>query len=288
MTQPVRVGLVGAGPWARLAHAPLLSGGPETQLVGIWARRSEAAEELAAKHGSRAVGTYDELLDSCEAVAFAVPPEVQGRMATEAAKAGKHLLLDKPVADSVEAAQLLADAVAEAGVSTMVLLTYQFTEALRRFLPQARALKPSGAAHENISGGFLAGPFSQSPWRHEGGVLPDVGPHVVDLFTTILGPAVGGEVQTCQGLVRLGLRHESGAFSHAVLSAHHTGAGAHSLRVYAPGGVLDCDWDVPDEDRWGTVRREFAASVRTGAPHACDVHRGLELQRVLNRAIAGG
>jgi predicted dehydrogenase len=51
MTEPLGVGLVGTGPWAEMAHAPILTGGPETELVGIWGRRPEAAAELAAKFG---------------------------------------------------------------------------------------------------------------------------------------------------------------------------------------------------------------------------------------------
>ena len=41
--EPVAVGLVGAGPWARVMHARMLSQGPETRLAGIWARNRDAA-----------------------------------------------------------------------------------------------------------------------------------------------------------------------------------------------------------------------------------------------------
>jgi predicted dehydrogenase len=286
MPEPLRVGLVGTGPWAELAHAPILTGGPETELVGIWGRRPDAAQSLAAQFNTQAITEYDELLDSCDAVAFAVPPEVQGRMALVAARAGKHLLLDKPVADSLAEAERLADAVGEAGVMSVVLLTMQFTQPVRAFVPEAIASQPVGVAYENLSGAFLCGPFSQSPWRHEGGVLPDVGPHVVDLMTSILGPAEAAEATSQHGVVRLGVRHVAGGFSHAVLSAHHTGPPVHGLRVYSPSAVLDCDWGVPELDRWGTVRREFAATVRSRAAHPCDVHRGIEVQRVLAMALS--
>ncbi|MDQ1396460.1 MAG: hypothetical protein QOG64_1719, partial [Acidimicrobiaceae bacterium] len=43
MTGALAVGLVGAGPWATMVHAPVLSAGPETLLAGVWARRPEAA-----------------------------------------------------------------------------------------------------------------------------------------------------------------------------------------------------------------------------------------------------
>ena len=74
-------------------------------LVGVWARRLEAAQSLADQYGAAALTDYEALLDVCDAVAFAVPPEVQGRMALQAARSGKHVLLDKPVADSLAAAR---------------------------------------------------------------------------------------------------------------------------------------------------------------------------------------
>ena len=281
MSAPVRVGLVGAGPWARMAHAPVLTGGPETELVGVWARRPEAATELATEFGTEPVTDFGALLDSCEAVAFAVPPAVQGSMAVQAAEAGKHLLLDKPVAGSLADAERLAAAVRANGVQSMVFLTLRFNSAVRRFLAVAADADPVGASIENLSGGFLAGPFSQSPWRQEGGILPDGGPHVVDVLTAILGPAIAANADARRDVVRLSLRHEGGAFSHAVLSAHHTGPPVQRLRVYSPSAVLDCDWKVEDPDLWGTIRREFAECVRSGVAHPLDVHRGVELQRVL-------
>ena len=69
---PLRFGLVGTGYWARVTHAPALA--------------STGGIELAA------------------VCAFSVPPDVQQELAVRAARAGKHLLLEKPIAPSVAAA----------------------------------------------------------------------------------------------------------------------------------------------------------------------------------------
>ena len=111
VSEPVRVGLVGAGPWASIMHGPMLAAGPETRLSGVWARRPEAAAALAADLGTVAAGSFDELLDGCDAVAFAVPPQVQAELGVRAAQAGKALLLEKPIALDLAGAQRLADAV---------------------------------------------------------------------------------------------------------------------------------------------------------------------------------
>ena len=96
----LRVGLVGAGPWAHKVHGPGLARHPGTDFVATWARRPEAATATAALGGATAVADFDEFLDQVDAVAFAVPPAVQGELALKAARAGKHLILEKPVADS--------------------------------------------------------------------------------------------------------------------------------------------------------------------------------------------
>ena len=186
--RPVRVGLVGAGPWATMFHAPLLSSGPETTLSGVWARRPDAAAELAGRHGTTASDSFDDLLAVSDAVAFAVPPDIQAELAVRAAEAGKAVLLDKPIALDVDAAERLAAAVEASGVGSLVVFTVRFAAEVRRFVDAARGLDAVGAQLTMVSPAFLAGPFSSSPWRHEHGALLDVGPHAVDLATAVLGP----------------------------------------------------------------------------------------------------
>src|SRR5438067_5895758 len=96
---PVRVGLVGAGPWARFFHAPLLMSGPETALAGVWSRSNDHARELAARFGDVPVlPSFDALVDACEAIALCVAPDAQVEYGVRAAEAGKPLLLEKPLA----------------------------------------------------------------------------------------------------------------------------------------------------------------------------------------------
>lgn len=157
---PVKVGLVGAGPWARGVHARVLAAGPETELAGVWARRPEAAQETAAPYGTPVAARFEELLDSCEAVAFAVPPAVQAELALRAAKAGKALLLEKPIAEDLGAARRLVDAIDEAGVVSQVSLTNRYHPATRRFLEAASEADVFGARACFLSDAFLGGAFT--------------------------------------------------------------------------------------------------------------------------------
>jgi hypothetical protein len=78
----------------------MLSAGPETVLSGVWARDFSKASELA-EHSVPAFERPEEFLDACEAVAFAIAPEAQPHYATQAALAGKPMLLDKPISASL-------------------------------------------------------------------------------------------------------------------------------------------------------------------------------------------
>ena len=122
----MRFGLVGTGHWARVTHAPAIAATAGAELVAVWGRRPEAVRPLADEHGARAYEDFDALLDAVDAVAFSVPPDVQAPLATRAARAGKHLLLEKPIALARHDADELADAVAAAGVASVVFFTSRF------------------------------------------------------------------------------------------------------------------------------------------------------------------
>jgi predicted dehydrogenase len=286
MTEPVAVGLIGAGPWASMVHAPVLANSPETRLAGVWARRPDAAAELAAKHGTTAFDSVDALFDACEVVAFAVPPDVQADIAARAAGRGKHLLLEKPIALDLPSAQRLVDAVDAAGVRSMVVLSWRYSDAVRSFLETAASFDAMGGRGLFVSGALLGGMFA-TPWRLERGPLLDLGPHVVDLLDAALGPVTDVHASgDLLGWVSLQLTHESGAVSTADLCAtsslqpHRS-----SVEVYGRAGVVEIDCaSAVGAAAFGTLADELATMVRTGTPHPLDVHRGLHLQTILDQA----
>jgi predicted dehydrogenase len=282
--RPVRVGLVGAGPWATMFHAPLLSSGPETTLSGVWARRPDAASELAGRHGTTASDSFDDLLAVSDAVAFAVPPDIQAELAVRAAEAGKAVLLDKPIALDVDAAERLAAAVEVSGVGSLVVFTVRFAGEVRRFVDAGRRLDAVGAQLTMVSPAFLAGPFSSSPWRHEHGALLDVGPHAVDLATAVLGPvgAISSR-RSPRGWVSVTIEHASGAISDLSLCATACGDVPARFTVWAQQECAEFPWGAGLDEQLlrNTLRAEFAAVARSGAPHECDVRRGLQIQRWL-------
>ncbi|WP_369254948.1 Gfo/Idh/MocA family protein [Streptomyces sp. R35] len=284
---PVKVGLVGAGPWARAVHARLLAAGPETQLTSVWARRPEAARETAAPYGAGVAATFEELLDGCEAVAFAVPPAVQAELASVAAKAGKALLMEKPIALDLPSAQRLVDAVDTAGVVSQLVLTNRYHPATRQFLKAAQGLDVVGARSCCLSGAFLGGDFA-TPWRLEHGALLDLGPHLLDLLDAALGPIVrvrgAGDLRRW---IELTCEHASGAISQASLSGSvDVERGITRIELFGRHPELVFDSTALDhEESWPVLRREFATAVRTGRSGELDARRGLYLQTLMAQAL---
>ncbi|GAA1235214.1 Gfo/Idh/MocA family oxidoreductase [Kitasatospora nipponensis] len=218
----MRVGLLGTGPWAQRVHAPALAAHPGVEFAGVWGRRAQAAQELAAAHGVPAHRDLDQLLGAVDAVSVALPPDVQPALAVRAAGAGCHLLLDKPVAMDVEAAQAVVAAVERARVASRVFFTLRFDEGQARWVREQAAAGGWFTADARwLSAVFSSGdsPYAASPWRRERGPLWDVGPHALSVLLPVLGPVE--RITAARGAgdtVHLVLRHAGGASSTAHLS----------------------------------------------------------------------
>jgi predicted dehydrogenase len=278
---PVSVGLIGAGPWAEMVHAPALSAGPHTRLAGVWARRPEAAARLGAPVYER----LEDLFEVCEAVAFCVPPAVQADLGVRAAEAGKALLLEKPLAADIEGAKRLADAIGAAGVASQMVLTMRYSPATRSFLERVRDIEPFGGHAANISGALLGGPFA-TPWRLERGAILDIGPHTIDILDAALGTVTGVRAHgNALGWVGLLLEHENGAVSEASLCmAAHRDQGASSVSVYGRQGSAFLGGHELAPDTFTIMVAEFAETVRRGGGHPLDAQHGLRLQEIISAA----
>jgi predicted dehydrogenase len=242
---------------------------------------------LAATHGVPSFARIEELFDSCEAVAFSVPPDVQADLAVRAVRAGKAVLLEKPLAMDLEGARRLADAVDEAGVASQMVFSLRYSRTARTFLERVRGLEAFGAHGSLVSSVLSGGPFA-TPWRLERGALLDVGPHVVDLLDAALGRVVGVRAHGDPlGWLGLLLEHEGGAVSEASLSLAGTGdLPPARIEVYGRQGYALLDWSEVGDDNFPTMVAEFAATVRKGGGHPLDARHGLRIQEILASAEA--
>jgi hypothetical protein len=285
----LRVGLVGGGPRARAVHGPGLAAHPGAEVAGVWTRRPDAAAELAAEYGGRAYADLEVLLDAVDAVAFAVPSHVQGRLALSAAAAGKHLICEQPFAGTVGDARAIAAAVRSAGVLSSLVLTMRYAPGVRDWLdgmPDEPPGPDTVASARWISGSLLDGAHPAPGPHAEHSALVELGPHVIDLLDAAVGTVV--DVPWARydepDLWRFGLRHVGGAQSSVTLSARVPadppeiefmvlgGAGRH--RIAGRGADAgSC---------YATLLDELVAAVAgSGPPPSLDVARGLRLQELV-------
>lgn len=193
----VRIGVIGCGAIARRQHVPLLLAAGAT--VTAFASRSRASAEAAAAEAGTGVvcATWQELLarDDVDAVTICTPNAAHAEQAVAAARAGKHVLVEKPLAVTVAEADAIVAAGRAAGVVVM-------TAHSARFAPPVVAL---GAALSRIGTPASveaslchAGPAAWSatadwftdPARAGGGALLDLGVHLVDTLRWLLADEV--------------------------------------------------------------------------------------------------
>jgi predicted dehydrogenase len=294
MTTPVQVGLIGTGPWAQLFTAPLLAAGPHTSLAGVWGRNREAAAALAERFGVPVADSVEQLCDLSEAVACALPPDVQASLAMVAAQRGKPLLLDKPVGLTLDQARRFADDVGAAGVASQVVLTNRYLDAMRAFLADIDGFSMHGGRATFLSGGSIPGTYFATPWRLSEGGLLDLGPHVFDALIAAMGPIVDARaIGDRLGTIAVSCVHASGLVSQATMSGTTpVDPSGLMLEVWGADGGKTMSAVTADADdnarrfqaAQATIAAEFAETARSNTSHALDVHHAAGLQAVIQMA----
>ena len=127
--RPVAVGVLGVGVWGE-KHARVYHACPEADLVGVFDADAARAREVAAAHGCRAFPSAEALLEACEAVSVAVPTGAHRAAVERAAAAGRHVLVEKPMAPTVEDADAMIESARRAGVRLQVGHVERFNPAL--------------------------------------------------------------------------------------------------------------------------------------------------------------
>jgi predicted dehydrogenase len=260
------------------------------EFVGVWGRRASAAKELADRHGTRAYDDVDALLADVDAVAVALPPDVQAEVAPRAARAGCHLLLDKPLAATVAQGQAVVDAVREEGVASVVFFTTRFQTEPEAWIAEQAALGGWFTAQAQWLGAVLTGdsPFAASPWRRDKGALWDVGPHALSVLLPVLGDVrrVAAAAHGPADTVHVVLDHAGGGSSTMTLSltAPPAAAGA-VVELRGEAGVAL----LPESsDRvvaaLGRAVDALCTAARSGRPHPCDAAFGLRVTEILAAA----
>lgn len=236
--ETIRVASLGMGWWSDvLADGVNRANGIE--IVSCFTRSEEKRHTFAEKYNCTAASSYEEILadPSIQGVINTTPNNVHLETTQQAADAGKHVFLDKPIANSVGEGMEITKICRNAGVKLSIGFQRR-REVQFRWVHEKVKAGDFGIlvqAEANISRDRL-GAFDEGHWRYTaegmpGGVMLQIGPHYVDVLEMIIGPIVEvsgmlsqlvlpGDNPDVAGLI---MRHENGAVS--TLNAGYASAG---------------------------------------------------------------
>jgi predicted dehydrogenase len=234
MTTPIRIALVGYGYWGpNLARN--ISSLDETELVAV-CDVSPDARQRAFKHhrDARMLANLSEVLDdpAVDAVVVAVPAEAHHAVALEALEAGKHVLVEKPLARTVNQCNELIAAASAQGLTLMAGHTFVFNEAVRLvkgYLDAGELGDPYYVSMRRTNLGIV---------RSDANALWSLGPHDISILQYWLGSDVVSVSAT-------GVAHLQDGIEDVVFAS-----------MEFAGGVLGhvhCSWLEPNKVRDATI-----------------------------------
>lgn len=280
----MRIGVVGYGTGGRHFHVPFIAAAKGCTLAGIVARAGKTV--AAVREDWPDMPIFASLTDMiaagvCDAVTVTTPPQTRRALVLEAIAAGLHVIADKPFAPDYQSAMDLGRAADEAGVSLGVYQNRRFDadmQTLRKLVLDGRlgtVWRVHSRMDQNSAETVEAGPT--------GGLLRDLGSHVVDQMIYLLGTVAAVDAQMDMVKMAEGstdvsftitLHHENRAHCH--LSASKVNyLDAREFRAYGDKGSyqsLTTDvqaqdifagkrpadnpqaWGYEPEENWGLLR----------------------------------
>ena len=295
---PINVACLGMGWWSDVL-ADAMTRSDKFVIRSCYTRSEDKRAAFAAKYGCTAASSYEAILadKSIDAIINTTPNNVHLETTRQAAAAGKHVFLDKPIANTLAEGRAITEACRSAGV--VLALGYQ-----RRRESQFRWIRKQideGVfgrlvnAEANISRDRL-GKIDLNSWRYQaagmpGGVMLQIGVHYVDVLEYLIGPikAVSGQLAQLvlpgdnPDVASLLLEHENGALS-TVNASYASASENYVMNIYGKqasayydlhGGLrlvrrgTEKPENIPfvKNDVFVDELEEFAAAVRgQGAP----------------------
>jgi predicted dehydrogenase len=284
--EPVKVGCLGMGWWSDVL-ADAITRSDRLQIVSCFTRSLEKRRVFAAKYGCGAAPSYESMLadERIDAIVNTTPNSTHLETTRAAAEAGKHVFLDKPIANTVADARALTAACRRAGV--VLALGYQRRrEAHFRWIRQRIDAGEFGRvvnAESNISRDRL-GKIDLTSWRYTadgmpGGVMLQIGIHYSDVLEYLMGPVVAVTGRLAQlvlpgdnpDVASMVLEHDNGALS--TLNASYASASEHYvMNIY--GKEASAYYDLQQGLRF--LKRGIPASQPVATPKVDTIREELE------------
>ena len=181
----LRVGVIGAGAMGQ-HHVRIYSEMENVELVGISDIDKERVGELASKYNTKPFTDYKQLLgEGLDAVSIVVPTKLHKGVALDAIEAGTNVLVEKPIADTIENSEIMIQAAKDANLQLMVGHIERFNPAVMKL----KEIMDSGALGKIVSiSTRRVGPYN--PRIRDVGVILDIGVHDIDIISYLYGMKV--------------------------------------------------------------------------------------------------
>ncbi|MDZ7799542.1 MAG: Gfo/Idh/MocA family oxidoreductase [Trueperaceae bacterium] len=275
------IGLIGTGNIAA-AHLDAIQRLPNARLIGVASRTAEGARAWAQKNDTTAYPGVDALLadDAVDVVTICTPSGAHLEPAVAAARAGKHVIVEKPLEITSERAQAIIDAAEETGVTLSTVFMSRFADAndlLKRAIDAGelgRMVQGDAYVKWYRSQEYYDSGAWRGTWNLDGGgALMNQAIHQVDLLLWMMGPveevfayadtATHQRLEVEDTLVAV-LRYASGALGHISAATSLWPGQPKALDLHGVNGTVTIrddaltSWDlhgVSDEDRAERLRR---------------------------------
>jgi predicted dehydrogenase len=233
---PVSIAVIGVGALG-YHHARILRDVPGATLAGIYDQDATRLASVATELGVRPFATLDEAFDAAQAATIVVPTPAHYAVARRALDRGVHLLIEKPIAATLEEADLLVGAATQSGAIIQTGHVERFNRAIRAAIPfvdSPRFIESDRLAPFNPRGSDVA-------------VVLDLMIHDIDLVHTLVGgrvssvSAVGVPVLTpFVDIANARLEFESGAVAN-ITASRVSRDRMRKVRIFQPSGYLSLD-----------------------------------------------
>ena len=194
MNKRIKTGVIGCGKVGHF-HAAGYSTSSLSQFFGVYDQDFERAKAFASTYGVRAFSSIQEMASAgCEAVSICTPHPIHRDAAVQAAKAGMHIIIEKPLAASLSDSDAIIAAAEQAGIIGATVCQRRFYEPVKRI----RSAIDEGKIGRPILGTIMMhgwrdmNYYAADPWRgtwkgEGGGVLVNQAPHQLDLLLWFMG-----------------------------------------------------------------------------------------------------
>jgi len=264
MAERIGIGVIGCGAIAEHAHLPNYAAHPRAELVAVADVDRGRAEAMAEKFGVPNVYLdYRELLarDDIQAVSVCTPNYLHGVQTIDAARAGKHVLCEKPMALSIAEAEDMIDAAENAGVQLMVGFThrfYHFNGKARELIAKGEIGRPYTVRVRFAHKGPYTSWSAVSDWffdrqRAGGGAVLDMGIHALDIARYVLDTEIrtvsanlatlSKDIQAEDAAV-ISLEFINGTLGY-IETGWHSYPGPLGLEIYGSKGTIVVDYETP-------------------------------------------